>query len=240
MSGGAADARGFLAHPLLGDLGVGHGFGTREATPPTDLVGPRQVHGARVARAVATTGAGRAPFRAEPEEADAIVADGAGACVGVVTADCVPVLVAAEDGASVGAIHAGWRGLAAGVVEAGVAALRAIARAPLRAVVGPCIGPCCYEVDAPVLDALARRFGDTAVASASRPSRPGHARVDLGALVRVDLLRAGIATTALGTLSLGGERACTRCAPALFHSYRRDGAAAGRLVHFVRASPGRG
>ena len=90
------------------------------------------------------------------------------------------------------------------------------------------------------LDALARRFGDTAVASASRPSRLGHARVDLGALVRVDLLRAGIATTALGTLSLGGERACTRCAPALFHSYRRDGAAAGRLVHFVRASPGRG
>jgi hypothetical protein len=152
--------------------------------------------------------------------------------VGVVTADCVPFLVATDTGSAVAAIHAGWRGLAAGVVAAGIEALRAeAAGAPrLVAAIGPHIGACCYEVDEPVLEALAPAFGPQ-LAAALRPGRPAHAWLDLGQLARSALLRAGLAPDALGAL----PRACTRCHPERFHSYRRDGVSAGRLYHFIAA-----
>jgi YfiH family protein len=150
----------------------------------------------------------------------------------VVTADCVPILVASERGDAVAAIHAGWRGLARGVVGTGIDALRhAAPGAPLRAVVGPHIGPCCYEIDAPVIEALGAAFG-AALADALAPARAGHARLDLAALARVALLRAGLAPQGVAGL----PRSCTRCEPERFHSYRRDGARAGRLVHFIAAS----
>jgi hypothetical protein len=213
----------FATDAVLAALGVEHGFGTRGAREPAALVRPRQVHGCAVAR-VSAHGA------AEPHEADAIVSDAPRFAVAVLTADCVPILLALGDGAQVAAVHAGWRGLAAGVVAAGVAALRAAAPgAPLRAAIGPHIGPCCYEVDAPVTSRLAERFGD-ALAAALRPARPDHHQLDLGALVRHELLRAGLARDAIGTQAL----ACTMCNPRRFHSHRRDGAAAGRLVHFIR------
>jgi copper oxidase (laccase) domain-containing protein len=74
--------------------------------------------------------------RGEPVEADAIVSAMAGLAVGIVTADCVPILVASRDGSRVGAIHAGWRGLAAGVIEAGIEAMDCDASG-LAAAVGP-------------------------------------------------------------------------------------------------------
>lgn len=196
-----------------------HGFGLRTSAERPEVRRPRQVHGARAVR-----DDGDAP----PGEADALVTVRPGRLVGVVTADCVPVLGAA--GGAVAAIHAGWRGLAAGVVSAGLEALQGAAApgAPLRAAVGPHIGACCYEVDAPVLDALAPRFGP-ALEGATVPSRPGHARLDMLALVRVELLRAGVAPDALGT----DAARCTRCDAASFHSYRRDGARAGRLLHWI-------
>ena len=137
--------RADLSHPLLGVLGVRHGFGLRDVPQPADVVCPRQVHGITVARTKDGS--------AEPCEADAIVSSDTSCPVGVVTADCVPVLAASADGGAVAAIHAGWRGLAAGVVERGIAALRRAAGAELAlaAVMGPHIGPCCYEVDEPVL-----------------------------------------------------------------------------------------
>lgn len=212
-----------LRHPLLEAAGVAHGFGVRGAPEPAPLVRPKQVHGVAVARVVSGGAA--------PAEADAIVCTTPGVAIGVVTADCVPVLAASRDGRAVAAIHAGWRGLAAGVVGAGIAALgEAAPGAPLVAAIGPCIGACCYEVDEPVLDALAARFGD-ALASALAATRPGHHHLDLVALVRADLVRAGLATAAVGTLA----GACTRCDPVRFHSYRRDGAGAGRLLHHVAA-----
>jgi hypothetical protein len=152
--------------------------------------------------------------------------------IGVVTADCVPILVATQTGAAVAAIHAGWRGLACGVVEAGIAALRAGAEGSPRlvAAIGPHIGACCYEVDEPVLSALAPGFGKD-LAAALRPGRPGHAWLDLGQLTRTALLRAGVAPDTLGLL----PHACTRCHPERFHSYRREGVSAGRLYHFIAA-----
>ncbi len=202
-----------LRHPLLGTQ---HGFATSLALAPPGVIRPIQVHGVDV---VSAEGAG------EPGEADAIVARQHPTIVGVVTADCVPVLLRADSGA-VAAIHAGWRGLAEGVLEAGVAAIEHSAGSELRAVVGPCADACCYEVDTPVLTALARRYGDE-VGSFAIPSRPGHARLDLGGLAGRALERAGVGR--VGRL----PDACTICNEG-FESFRRDGEAAGRMLHWIQ------
>ena len=156
----------WLRHPLLDELGIEHGFGLRTSPPRSDVVRPLQVQGVEVAR-LGSQGA------ATPREADAIVSVTSLSPVGVVTADCVPLLVATGEGEAVAAIHAGWRGLAAGVVAAGIGALAA--RCPgtrLVAAIGPHIGACCYEVDEPVVSALAARFGDAVTRSALRPCPP--------------------------------------------------------------------
>ena len=154
--------------------------------------------------------------------------------MGIVTADCVPILVASEDGSAVGAIHAGWRGFASGVVAEGLKDIRRIASSGnLYAVVGPHIGPCCYEVDEPVLEALRPNFGG-ALAETVENSRPGHFMLDLGALAALALARALINPTRQGRF----RDSCTRCRDALFHSFRRDGKDAGRMTHWVRATGG--
>lgn len=213
-----------LREPLLAPR---HGFGVRGAPVPEGLVRPRQVHGVAVARGEQCRGPA-------PPEADAVVSAEPGLPVAVVTADCVPVLLAAADGSAVAAVHAGWRGLAAGVLETGVAALAELSGGPpggFVAGIGPHIGRCCYEVDAPVLEALAQRHG-AALEGATTPVREGHALLDLGVLAAAALARAGIPATAIGH----GAEFCTHCDPTRFHSYRRDGPRAGRLVHFIAAS----
>ena len=202
-----------VRHALLGE---GHGFAAPPRAPPAGLVLPVQVHGVRVASAE------------EPGEADAILATRAGVTVGIVTADCVPVLARAESGAVV-AIHAGWRGLAAGVLEAGIAALQQVAEGAVRAVIGPCASGCCYEVDAPVLFALSASYGG-ALEGFITESRPGHARLDLGGLSLHALERAGVSAVALARVPDG----CTICHDH-FESFRRDGEAAGRMLHWIRA-----
>jgi hypothetical protein len=210
----------WLEHPLLAAAGVRHGFGLRSSPERTGVRRAQQVHGVRVVCADQDADLG---------EADAALATRPGVEVGVVTADCVPVLLAARG--AVAAVHAGWRGLAGGVIPRALEALREVApgAAPL-AVVGPCIGACCYEVDAPVLDAMRQRFG-SALEGALSPSRPGHARLDLPALARAALVSAGCAPAAIGVVA----DACTRCDVLRFHSFRRDGAAAGRLLSWIEA-----
>jgi YfiH family protein len=218
----------WLVEPRLAASAPCHGFGLRGTPEPPGLARPRQVHGAAVARAADCLGGGERPA------ADVVVTTRPGVAVGVLTADCVPLLLASEAGDAVAAVHAGWRGLAAGVVAAGVEALAtaaAVGPERLLAAVGPHIGPCCYEVDDAVLDALAERHGQ-AVGHAVRPARAGHAMLDLGVLVAVALVRAGVPRQAVGRAAA----ACTCCDPRRFHSFRRDGARAGRLVHFVTAS----
>lgn len=212
-----------LHHDLLTELGLEHGFGTRDEPLREGVIRPVQVHGAAVARVAAGD-------RADPSEADAIVAVEPGHVIGVVTADCVPILVASSDGRAVAAIHAGWRGLAAGVVERGLRALSArAAEGSLRAVVGPHIGPCCYEVDSPVLVALARRFGNSALSRATAESRPGHAMLDLARLISDEF--DGFALPRSAQARVAG---CTQCDSTRFHSFRRDGDRAGRLLHFIK------
>jgi len=217
----------WLTHALLDELGVAHGFGTRGCRPPEALVRPRQVHGTRVV--VLSRGAASP---ADPGEADAVVSERASLPIGVVTADCLPILVATPAG-RVAAIHAGWRGLAAGVIGEALAALAALepeGLAGAAAVIGPRVGAGCYEVDAPVVEGLSRRFAG-ALDAALAATRAGHWQLDLASLARVDLARGGLAEDRVAALA----GACTACDAQRFHSYRRDGPGSGRLFHWVAA-----
>ncbi|MBL8354847.1 MAG: peptidoglycan editing factor PgeF [Delftia acidovorans] len=178
----------------------------------------RQVHGTTV-HAVAT--AMRVAVGAEPE-ADAAVTRVAGAVLGVLTADCLPVLLCADDGSEVAAIHAGWRGLRAGVIEAACAQLRAPGPR-LLAWLGPAIGPVAYEVGAEVREAFIA--DDPAAAAGFRVARRDHWYCDLYALARMRLARLGIER-------IHGGEYCTHGEPQRFYSYRRDGVT-GRMATLV-------
>jgi len=212
----------WIEHPVLRRAGVSHGFGLRTSPARPEVRRARQVHGDTVAFA---------DDGAELGEADACIATRPGIAVGVVTADCVPVLVAAE-GRAVAAVHAGWRGLAVGVIPRALEVLATLAPgASLAAAIGPAIGPCCYEVDAPVIEAMRARFGAAADAALGA-ARPGHAQLDLVALAREALRQAGVAESRIGAVG-----ACTRCDAERFHSFRRDGERAGRLLSWIMREP---
>ena len=158
---------------------------------PESLSWPRQVHGAAVVRA---NGRGA--------EADASWTDEPGVGLVVVTADCLPIALVRTDGVpGIALVHAGWRGLADGVVENAVASLGG----PLAAVVGPGIGSCCYEVGPEV----AERFGERG------PT------LDLRAHAKRALRRSGVADVAHVDL-------CTSCDEERFFSHRRDRGLTGR------------
>ncbi len=168
--------------------------------PPAWL---KQVHGTRVVDAATAS--------ATPE-ADAAVARAPGAVCVVKAADCLPVLLADEAGAVVGAAHAGWRGLCAGVIEATVAEMRVPAKT-VMAWLGPAIGPAHYEVGAEVRDAFLAH--DAAAATAFVPNRPGHWLLDLYAVARQRL-------AACGVTRVHGGGWCTYSDAARFPSWRRD------------------
>jgi polyphenol oxidase len=164
----------------------------------------RQVHGSRVSRVSAPH-----DQRADPVQADGQACAAAGVGLMVLTADCLPIAIAG-DGA-VAMLHAGWRGLAAGIVVEGVAALRELgASGALSAAIGPGAGPCCYEVGEEVHAAFAGR---------SRAVRRGQ-NIDLKAIAAADLERAGVSEVHDAGL-------CTICSP-LFFSHRRDKGITGR------------
>jgi len=118
--------------------------------------------------------------------ADAAVTATPGCALAVRTADCAPVVLAAPG--AIGVVHAGWRGLAHGVVERAVAALRDLAHGPVVAHLGPCIRPGCYEFDGPELDLLVERFGSGVAATTAW----GTPALDLPAAVAAALAEAGV------------------------------------------------
>lgn len=166
---------------------------------PGEPVWLRQVHGTRV------VDADRRPLL---PEADAAVARSAGTVCAVRMADCMPVLLSDADGTVVGAAHAGWRGLSAGVIEATIAAM-GLAASTIVAWLGPAIGPDSYEVGQDVRAAFPG-FED-----AFRPTRPGHWLLDLYSVARRRLARAGVAR-------IHGGGYCTLRDSERFFSYRRD------------------
>lgn len=177
--------------------------------PPVWL---RQVHGTSV---IDAAGAGDEPV------ADGAYATRAGLVCAVLTADCLPVLLCNGGGDAVAAVHAGWRGLAGGVIGEAVAAL---GRTELMAWLGPAIGPRAYQVGDEVVEALRRGVAD-APADAFRPDGPGKWYVDLYRLAACALAHAGV-----GAVYGGGW--CTVADPERFYSYRRDGVT-GRMATMI-------
>jgi len=180
----------------------------------------RQVHGAAVHVADSDS-----PGNDEPV-ADAAITDRPGVVVAVLTADCLPVFLADRRGQIVGVAHAGWRGLAAGVLERTVEAMRhrLSADASLQAWMGPAIGPAAFEVGDDVLEAFCS--GDDESREAFQPAvRKGKWLADLYRLARIRLARAGVQ-------KVGGGGLCTWSDPARFWSYRRR-AVGGRMASVI-------
>lgn len=208
-----------MRSPLLDTrTGVAHGFELPGTVPPVPFWRPRQVHGPTVL-AVRSPSSPAIP-------GDGAVASSGDCAAAVVTADCVPVLLAADGGRVVAALHAGWRGLAEGVLEEGLAVLAALApAAPVWAALGPAAGGCCYEVGPEVLAAL--------VPASTRitPTRDSHARLDLRGAVLDRLLALGLQAAAIDLIG-----PCTICTPP-WPSYRREGTRAGRILSWIAPRP---
>ena len=158
--------------------------------------------------------------------ADAAVTSTAGVVLAILTADCLPVVFTNDDGTEIGAAHAGWRGLATGVLENTVAAMHSSA-ATLIAWLGPAAGPKAYEVGEEVHAAFVSR--DPRTSSAFVPTREGHWHVDLYALARQRL-------AAIGVTQIHGGGLCTISDPQRFYSHRRD-ARTGRMATVVWMQP---
>jgi YfiH family protein len=183
-----------------------------------------QVHGHRVVRLTASDARDDAPVH----EADASVTTEPGIACAVQVADCLPVLFAASDGRGVGAAHAGWRGLAGGVVEATLAALcEAAACAPgdVQVWLGACIGPRRFEVGADVLEAFGADPADRDGHARFRSHVPGKWLADLAGLARDRLEAAGVS-------AVHGGGWCTVEEGSRFFSFRRD-RVTGRMVAAV-------
>ena len=161
-----------------------------------------QVHSNRVVRA--------APGRRGEEHADGLWTDEPGVPLLVMSADCVPIVLVRTDGTpGLAVLHAGWKGLLAGIVKAGVDAL---GRSTLAAAIGPAIGPCCYEVGEEVAAPYRERFGEDVM--------HGH-NLDLWTSAQRALREARVAR-------IHRFDRCTSCEAEAFFSHRRDGGVTGR------------
>jgi YfiH family protein len=173
----------------------------------------RQVHGCRVADGA----------REEPGcEADAVCSRQSGQVCAVLTADCLPLLITDRAGKEVCAVHAGWRGLAAGVVESAVAKM-SVPASELLVWLGPAIGPDAFEVGPEVRQAFVE--SEAADGQAFKRNDQGRWQADIYLLARLRLQRLGVGF-------IGGGCYCTWREDALFYSYRRDGVT-GRMASLI-------
>jgi polyphenol oxidase len=180
---------------------------------PAEPLWLRQVHSTTVIEAHAAQN--------EPE-ADAAVVRSSGVVLAVLTADCVPVLLCDREGETVAIVHAGWRGLAGGIVENAVRCM-AVSPARLMAYLGPGIGPAAYEVGQDVYDAFVADDPRSGQAFAQRAQ--GKYSADLYALARQRLERTG-------TMAIYGGAYCTHTERGRFFSHRRDGRT-GRMASLI-------
>lgn len=243
-----------LCAPQLTGYGFAHGFSTRPTRTgalnlgssdvglaafaaevgyePARLFTVTQVHGAMVR--VLTPQDNAAAGSVQRESADALLlphgAPHVAAAIAVRTADCVPLLLADPETRAVAAVHAGWRGLVAGVIAASVRVLCEVSGAPVSRLVAasfPHIGPCCFEVGAEVAGQLlaAAPGADASAVVRHQYDKP---HVSLAHVATAQLSAAGI-----DPLRHEQVAGCTFCDAARFHSYRRDGKAAGRHMTVI-------
>jgi YfiH family protein len=185
---------------------------------PSEPVWLNQVHGTQVVDAAAASLAG-------PVTADASLCSASGVVCAILTADCMPVLFCDQQGLVVGAAHAGWRGLASGVLEATVRAMRTQGAQQISAWCGPAIGPTQFEVGEDVLAAFALWGQAARSAFVPIPERAGKYWADLPALARLALASIGVSRV------YGGD-ACTASDATRFYSFRRDGRT-GRMASLI-------
>ncbi len=214
------DSDGVIRAQALGRYAwLDHGFGTLHSegwAPPERTATLKQIHSAAVIVAEAPAGC--------LGEGDALVTNVPGVKLAIRTADCIPVLMVDTRRRAVAAIHAGWRGTAAGIVAATVERMRAEFRSEpgdLHAAIGPGIGECCYEVGGEVLARMAPFLPEVAQMSAP-------AKIDLVEANRRQALEAGLPEG-----QVYAARLCTQCDERRFHSYRRNGEKAGRMVSAI-------
>lgn len=197
----------YLARKFAGALGLEH----------LPIVRATQVHGAQ---AETVRNMPRPGTVGDAGERDILVTDLSRVALVVQTADCVPIALSAPGG--VGVAHAGWRGSAKNVAGAAVEALTNLGSFPfdVRAWIGPSIRACCYEVGGEVAAQFAGEF--------ARPFCNGKSFLDLASVNAAQLVAAGVPRE-----SISIHPACTKCGGASFASFRRDGAAAGRMIALV-------
>ena len=196
-----------------------HGFGTRDTLPLAGewrIVSLKQIHSDRILKVDFEEGCAGS--------ADALITSRAGVLLTIRTADCLPILIAGRDRRVIAAIHAGWKGAAAGIVQAAVQRLTGeflADPAEMEAVIGPGIGPCCYEVGEDVARRFVRFLPDLRI-------HDGKTRLDLAEVNRRQLLMAG-----LRQKRIHAGAPCTCCHPEEFHSYRRNHTDAGRMISVI-------
>jgi YfiH family protein len=165
----------------------------------------------------------------EAGEADAMVTAESGVYLGVLTADCVPLLFIAPKARLAAAVHAGWRGTLAGIASKTVDDFNnryGINADDLEVALGPSIGVCCYEVNDDVAQPLMKKWG--ALTTPSIAMKNGKPHINLSRLNRDILRAAGVPGTQLFQIG-----PCTRCAAEEFFSYRREGGETGRQISVV-------
>lgn len=173
---------------------------------PAEPVWLNQVHGAAVVDAAGATGI--------PDTDASFTSRSNVVCV-VQTADCLPVLLCDAAGSAVAAVHAGWRSLAAGVIENTVRRMREAGAGDILAWLGPAIGPQAFEVGEDVLEAFAALSPHAPEAFRARPDQPGKYFADIYALARAALAQVGVAR-------VSGGGFCTVTEKHRFYSFRRD------------------
>ncbi|RZI42259.1 peptidoglycan editing factor PgeF [Herbaspirillum sp. HC18] len=186
------------------------------AVLPAEPAWLTQVHGTTVVNAAEVENA---------PQADACFTTKPGVVCVIQTADCLPVLLCDTAGKVVGAAHAGWRGLAGGVLENTIARMREAGASGILAWLGPAIGPACFEVGQDVFDAFAGHDEDMAAAFVPIPGRQGKYIADIYALAKRTLRRAGVE-------KIGGGGLCTVTEQNRFYSYRRD-KVTGRMASLI-------
>jgi YfiH family protein len=191
--------------------------------PGWPIIKLKQIHSGIVVDVDDTSAAG------EAVPGDAAVTSLRGVVLGVQTADCVPILIADEEGRAAAAIHAGWRGTAAGIAGSTVRRLvdkYQLEPKTLRAAIGPHIGVCCYEVGEDVAGAF------DFPAAIERREDWAKPHLNLSTANLQQLVSAGIPLSQIETSSL-----CTKCREDLFHSFRRDGKRMGHMLSVIGLLP---